>query len=102
MKNNTRTLEDLRAKLEGHIYVSFHSREEYDAFLAKAETEGSRFGEHLPTEYLGKPWDIVSLLEGKKLAFCGTASHIAYRSGAKNVHRVDYAKYVSGADDYMF
>ena len=99
--NDKRTLENLRNKYEGHIYLSFHSQPEYDAFLAKAETEGFRFGEHLPTEYLGEPWDIVSLLDGKKLAFCGTVSRMAYGSGAENVHRVDYAKYINGADNYM-
>jgi hypothetical protein len=98
---NTRTLETLRNEFEGHIYLSFHSQQEYDAFIAQAEKEDCRFGEHLPTEHLGKPWDIVSLLDGKQLAFCGTFSHMAYHSGGDNVHRIDYAKYAGGDKDYI-
>ena len=96
-----RTLEDLRNKYEGHIYLSFHSHSEYDDFLVRAEKEGFRFGEHLPTEHLGEPWDIVSLLDGKMLAFCGTVSHTAFHSGGENVHRVEYARFISGDDDYL-
>lgn len=93
-----RTLTDLRKSYEGHIYLSFHSQQEYDAFLTQAENEGFRFGEHLPTEHLGEPWDIISLLDGKKLAFCGTFSHMAYKCGGENVHCVDYARFAGGTD----
>ena len=96
-----RTLEDLRNKYEGHIYLSFHSHSEYDDFLVRAEKEGFRFGEHLPTEHLGEPWDIISLLDGKKLAFCGTVSHMAYQAGGDNIHRVEYARFIGGDDDYL-
>ncbi|WP_028505217.1 hypothetical protein [Ruminococcus sp. FC2018] len=99
--NDKRTLENLRNKYEGHIYLSFHSQGEYDDFLAEAEREGFRFGESLPTEHLGEPWDIVSLLDGKKLAFCGMVSHTAFHSGGENVHRVGYAKFIGGDDDYL-
>ena len=99
---STRTLTDLRNKFDGHIYLRFHSHSEYDDFLTRAEAEGFRFGEHLPTEHLGEPWDIVSLLDGKKLAFCATVSHMAYQAGGDNVRRADYFKYISGEDDYLF
>lgn len=93
-----RTLTDLRKSYEGHIYLSFHSQQQYDAFLTRAENEGFRFGEHLPTEHIGEPWDIISLLDGKKLAFCGTFSHMAYKCGGENVHRVDYVRFADGTD----
>ncbi len=97
-----RTLTDLRKSHEGHIYLSFHSQQEYDAFLTRAENEDFRFGEHLPTEHIGEPWDIISLLEENRLAFCGTFSHMAYANNEANVHRVDYFKFISSKENYTF
>lgn len=100
--NDKRTLEDLRNKYKGHIYLCFNDHKEFDDFLVKAESEGYCFGEHMPTEFLGKPWDIISLLDEKQLAFCGTVSHMAYQSGGNNVRRVSYAKFADGQNDYLF
>lgn len=98
---NNRTLERLRDAYEGHIYLSFHSQQDYDAFLKAAENEGYRFGELLPTEHLGKGYDIIALQTGKQLAFCGFISHMAYGSGDPDVHKVDYAKYAAGDDFFI-
>lgn len=98
----TRTIQDLRNEFEGHVYLKFNDQNEYDEFLRTAEAEGFKFGDCMPTENIGKPWDIISVLDGKKLAFCGAVSHMAYASGAENVHRVDYTKYVNGEDSYEF
>lgn len=97
----TRTIQDLRNEFEGHVYLKFNDQNEYDGFLRAAEAEGFKFGDRMPTENIGKPWDIISVLDGKKLAFCGSMSHMAYASGAENVHRVDYNKYVSGDEAYI-
>ena len=98
----TRTIQDLRNEFEGHVYLKFNDQNEYDDFLRAAEAEGYKFGELMPTSNVGKPWDIISVLDDKKLAFCGSISHMAYASGAENVHRVDYTKYVNGEDSYEF
>ena len=98
---NERTLEQLRAGFAGHIYLCFHSQGEYDDFLAEAEREGFRFGEHLPTEYLADVQNMLALCENKQLSFCNTFSRMAYACGGDNVRRVDYAKYISGADNYL-
>lgn len=99
MKNTERTLDGLRNAYEGHIYLSFRSQQEYDDFLTAAEREGYRFGEHLPTEHLGESWDIISLGHGKKLAFCGFVSHMAYHSHSSEVHRVEYWEYLEGKEN---
>ena len=98
---NERTLEQLRAGFAGHIYLRFNSADDYADFLAKAETEGFRFGERLPTEYLADVQNMLALCENKQLSFCNTFSRMAYACGGDNVQRVDYAKYISGADDYL-
>ena len=97
---NKKTLKDLRAKFKGHIYLRFNSKDEYDAFLVQAQSEGFRFGEHLPCEYGGSFHDILALCDGKQLAFCGTFSRMAYQCGG-NVHRIDYAAYARGDADYI-
>lgn len=98
---NNRTLERLRDAYDGHIYLTFHSQQDYDAFLNAAEAEGYRFGKHLPTEHLGEDYDIIALQTGKQLAFCGFVSHMAYGSGDLSVHKVDYAKYAAGDDFFI-
>ena len=98
----SRTLEDLRAQLKGHIYLRFNSEEEYGDFLAAAQGEGFRFGEHLPCEYGGSFHDMIALCEGKQLAFCGTFSRMAYQCGGGNVHRIDYAQFArDGSPDVL-
>ena len=101
MKNTERTLDSLRNAYEGHIYLSFNSQQEYDDFLTAAESEGYRFGEHLPTEHLGEGWDIIAIEHDHKLAFCGFVSHMAFGSGDPGVHKVDYAKYAAGDDFFV-
>lgn len=98
---NKKTLKDLRAKFKGHIYLRFNSKDEYDAFLVQAQSEGFRFGEHLPCEYGGSFHDMIALCEGKQLSFCGTFSRMAYQCGGGNVHRIDYAAYARGDADYI-
>ena len=93
---NTRTLEKLRNSYEGHLYLSFNNQKVYDEFLKAAEDEGFRFGERLPTEHVGKGYDIIALEHRKQLAFCGFISHMAYNSRQSNIHKVDYEKYVHG------
>lgn len=98
---NKMTLDQLRAQLKGHIYLRFRTREEYGDFLTAAQGEGFRFGEHLPCEYGGSFHDMITLCEGKQLAFCGTFSRMAYQCGGENVHRIDYAAYARGDADYI-
>lgn len=99
--NDKRTLERLRNEFEGHIYLRLRSKQEYEDCLVRAENEGFRFGEHLTTEYIGEWRDMLALCENKQLSFCNTFSRMAYASGAPNVHRIDYAKYIGGEEDYI-
>ena len=100
--NDKRTLEDLRNRFEGHIYLRFHNQREYEDCLVRAESEGFHFGEQMPREFLGEWRDILALEENNQLSLCNTFSRMAYESGAPNVHRIDYAKYIEGEEDYIF
>jgi len=99
--NDKRTLESLRNEFEGHIYLRFHSKQEYEDCLVRAENEGFRFGEHLPTEFLGEWQNMLALCENKQLSFCNTFSRMAYSCNPQNVLRIDYAKYIGGEEDYI-
>ncbi len=99
--NDKRTLENLRKEFEGHIYLRFHNQQEYENCLVRAESEGFRFGEHLPTEFLGEWRDMLALCEDKQMCFCNTFSRMAYSSKAPNVHRIDYVKYIGGEEDHI-
>ena len=95
-----RTIENLRNRFQGKIYVSLNDEKVCIDFYADAEKEGYRFGEKKPTE--SRTDDIIAIENGKRLSYVGFAGRMAYQSGGgRNFHRVDYAKYKAGDSDYM-
>ena len=82
-----------------HTYIYCRSRNIAVRFLANAEAEGFTFSDGIkPTkkEYS----DIYAINEDFTISFTGWAGHVLFRSGDGNVVRIDYGKYLSGADDY--
>ena len=100
MKNTNRTIENLRKSLNGKVYLYFESSEICAEFLKDAEEEGYLFGERKPTQV--RTDNILALLRRKQLCYVGIIGRIAYQSAGAydDIHRIDYAKYRSGADDY--
>ena len=76
------------------------------AFLAQAETEGMLFGTS------AKPTDnpyatVMAINHDGTLNYVGTNGMIAFQTdtdtiGREKLIRVDYEKYVSGAEDFNF
>lgn len=100
-----RTINDL-SKLNGRVYVYLANAEIGNRFLQQAEAEG--FTYHDGTKPTDRGWStIMAVNREKTINFVGTNGFIAFGSGAKAVGselmiRIDGAKYLSGADDYMY
>ena len=96
MYNNfERTLDNLVKRLDGKIFLSFGSKEVYDIFIKNAIDEGYDVGGH------NDNWDIKAINSTNKTIRGGsTFFHMEYYSSDR-IYRVDYAKYISGADDFL-
>lgn len=95
-----RTLKTLRKELKGDIYILLRNAEIGQRFLQDAESEGFTVGGNRPTT---KPYATVMALRDGTISYAGTNGMIRFQCGDTNdFHRIDYAKYVSGAEDYRF
>ena len=100
-----RTLENLRESLQGKIYLYLKDDDTMKAFLSDAKNEGYRFGETGLPEIIGD--SIISLRENKQLSYVGTVGRIEFQcnggdNAGGNFHRIHYAEYKIGSDDYSF
>ena len=100
-----RTLKALTA-LNGRVYVFLANDEVGKAFLAQAEAEGVLFEDGaVPTS---RPYaTVMAINHDGTLNYVGTNGVIAFRVGADTIGtekliRVDYEKYASGAQDYLY
>lgn len=94
-----RKIENLRNTLNGKVYIFCKDDQTAKEFLVDAEKEGYLFGTIKPTD--SQPDDIIAIEENKQLAYVGFVGRTAFQCKNKdNLHKIDYAKYKSGADDY--
>ena len=92
-----RTITDLYT-LKGRIYVWFGTISAHDHFRKKAKEEGFTIK--------GGDDDILALHPGFEFWHTGWAGHMLFHnpggSGAEILIRVDYSKWISGAEDYLY
>ena len=89
-KNMKRTLDELRRRYQGKLYL-------VNLDLEDAEAQGYRCGKLKPTEMQGG--DFISLERGKQLSGVGFVGHMAVQCGAVTI--VDYRKWRSGDNGYL-
>lgn len=100
-----RTIKEL-SNLEGRVYVYLANQTVGVQFLQQAETEGFTYCDgRKPTEREYEA--IMAVNQDGTLNYVGANGRIAFGSGAERIGgirliRVDYAKYISGAEDYSF
>ena len=90
-------------KFEGLIYIYLKDSKICKRFYSQAESEGFMFGDGKPTEK--HTTDLVRLYQDKRISYCSTNGRIAFGSGkgtSGNIFRVDYSKFISGENDYLF
>ena len=99
-----RTVSNL-LNLNGHVFVHLGSHNLVTIFLKNAEAEGFTYRDgKKPTDKGGD--DIMALNRDWTINYLGWAGHMAFRYPSAVIGeplvRVDYGKYLSGTDDYMY
>lgn len=100
-----RTVSNL-SQLNGRVYVYLANAQIGDQFMQQAEDEGFTF--HDGTLPSARCYDnVMAINHDKTLNYVGTNGRIAFDAGAEAIGserliRVDYEKYLSGADNYSF
>ena len=90
----TRTLMELYKfkKAENHVYLWIGGHDVFEHFLNNARKEGFK---------LSGNYDDVFALENMSFCHPGLYGHMAFSSSPqKNIVRIDYLKWISGAKDY--
>lgn len=90
-------------KFEGTIYIYLKDSIICKKFYNQAESESFVFGDGKPIEK--HTTDLARLYHNKRISYCSTNGRIAFGSGkgtSGNIFRVDYSKFISGENDYLF
>ena len=99
-----RTIAEL-LNLDGRVYVYVPSKNIRRLFLKNAQEEGFRFADGVKPTRRRAYDDIYALNKDFTLNFVGYIGHIAFHHPEVpndcNLIRVDYAAYLSGAENYI-
>ena len=99
-----RTIAEL-LNLDGRVYVYVPSKNIRRLFLKNAQEEGFKFADGVKPTRRRAYDDIYALNKDFTLNFVGYIGHIAFHHpevpNDYNLIRVDYAAYLSGAENYI-
>lgn len=94
-----RTIKELINK-EKKVYILLHDSAIRYRFMSDAEREGITYGDGVkPTEL--QVDDIMALKSNGTICFLGWAGRICYHHSRSTAIRIDYEKYIDGAEDYI-
>ena len=94
------------SQLEGRVYVYLANVAVGEQFMKQAEDEGFTFGDGATlTERCYA--EIMAVNKDKTINYVGTNGRIAFGAGTKKIGnqdliRVDFQKYITGAEDYEY
>ena len=94
-----RTIRELIGK-EEKVYIVLRNKPIRFRFMADAAMEGITFGDGTPATDREAD-DIMALHPNGTICFLGWAGHMCYHHSEGRVLRIDYEKYISGAEDYI-
>ena len=88
-------------KLNGRIYLYLQDEKIGKLFLENAEKEGFTFGDGVnPTKR--KADSIFAINDDFTINYVGYIGHLAFNSSVDKIVRIDYYKYLSDDDEYVF
>lgn len=94
-----RTIRELIGKGD-KVYILLRSKPLRYRFMADAALEGITYGDGVPATDREVD-DIMALRSDGTICFLGWAGHMCYHYSEGSVLRIDYEKYISGAEDYI-
>ena len=85
---------------EKKVYILLRTKAMQYRFMSDADREGITFGDgKKATDRVVE--DIMALKADGTICFLGWAGHMCYYQGRNAAIRMDYEKYIDGADDYI-
>lgn len=85
---------------EKKVYILLRTKAMQYRFMSDADREGVTFGDgKKATDRVVE--DIMALKADGTICFLGWAGHMCYHQGGNAAIRIDYEKYIDGADDYV-
>ena len=85
---------------EKKVYILLKNKAIQYRFMSDAEREGITYGDNVkPTER--KVDDIMALQPNGTICFLGWAGRMCYHYNKENVLRIDYERYIDGAENYI-
>lgn len=82
------------------LYILLRSKAMQYRFMSDADREGVTFGDgKKATDRMAE--DIMALKADGTICFLGWAGHMCYHQSPNAAIRIDYEKYIDGADDYI-
>lgn len=85
---------------EKKVYILLRSKAVQYRFMSDADREGVTFGDgKKATDRMTE--DIMALKADGTICFLGWAGHMCYHQSPNAAIRIDYEKYIDGADDYV-
>lgn len=94
-----RTIRELVGK-EEKVYILLRSKSIRYRFMADAAMEGITYGDGTPATDR-EVEDIMALQSDGTVCFLGWAGHMCYQLREDHVLRIDYEKFITGAEDYI-
>ena len=85
---------------EKKVYILLKNKAIQYRFMSDAEREGITYGDNVkPTER--KVGGIMALQPNGTICFLGWAGRMCYHYNKENVLRIDYERYIDGAENYI-
>ena len=94
-----RTIRELVGK-EEKVYILLRNKPIRYRFMADAAMEGITYGDGTPATDR-EVEDIMALTPDGTICFLGWAGHMCYHLREEHTLRIDYEKFITGAEDYL-
>jgi len=100
MKSNQRTLTSL-LNLDRRVYLYITNSAVWDIFVKQAAAEGFLWSgkKKMPKKLLD---NIVAMNNDMTFNYIGWAGHMRFACAGKDIYRIDFARYINGAENYCY
>ena len=100
MESTKRTLTNL-LNLDRRVYLYFANSAVWDIFVKQAAVEGFLWSGN--TEIPKEMRDgIIAMNNDMTFNYIGWAGHMHFGCAGNDLYRIDFAKYINGAEDYYY
>ena len=96
-----KTIKQLVSKTEKRVYVYLSDKETQEKFISAAEAQGYTFEDGVKISERASD-NFYAVNRNHTVNFINGIGRMAFQAGADRIVRIDYRKYISGAEDYFY